>query len=139
MKRIARSTFLFIIIIILLSGCTSLTSESFNDLGKGMTENEVIDVLGNPSQKITKQTEVSELIQKELKSTSQILAMTDEGSEEYENFYKDALEIGEAKTLVDEGYSVTVYQYKYKYEDIDGKTAKAERPLFFYGGKLIYK
>ncbi|MDH6365183.1 hypothetical protein M2139_002185 [Enterococcus sp. PF1-24] len=121
-KRLKVFVFLFLSIIF-LSGCRKLTSESFDDVGRGMTEQEVTEILGKPSKKITKQTEVSEEINSHYKTAISILSIADENkySDEYEYIYNQALKLGGVKELIEQGNSIIIYQYKYKKEHSDGK------------------
>ncbi|MGM0122691.1 hypothetical protein IGI37_000056 [Enterococcus sp. AZ194] len=126
---------------VVLVGCgPKLTSDSFNDLGKGMSANEVIELLGNPSETINKQTEVTKLVDKEIETSSTVLAFTDENEypDEYQTIYNSALEIANIKVLLNKNESVKALIYKYSYKNSDGKSSTGERKLYFYKDKLSY-
>jgi len=131
---------LFLLSLMFLSACgNSLSSEDFDDLGKGMTSEEVKEVLGNPKKTYKKQTEVSELIDETVSTYSQLLAMTDEDEfpNEYKKIYDRAIEFAQVKVLLEENKAITAFTYEYTYKDSDDKNQKDEKELYFYNDGLI--
>ena len=127
------------ILVLLLVGCGSkLTQQSFDDIGKGMTTNEVKNVLGKPKKVIQKQTEVSEIVDEDFESYAKLVAMTDksEHPNEYEKMEEKATELATIKIYLENNESVLVYIYNYSYEN-DGKKEYSERELYFKDDKLL--